>query len=113
MAMNVLHNERKGTFGKIGLAWLPDGARWGVRQECLIVSAAVIVTGEPESARRPENQQRGRKQEPPRPPRWTRPEPAVRGIPKKFRRIKRRDIIAGEIIVPLKSSPGGINDKSC
>ena len=59
IAMDVLHDERERTFAQISLARLAHGTGWRVGPERLIVSASIIIAGEPESARRPENQERG------------------------------------------------------
>ena len=60
IAMHVLHDEREGTFAEIGFARLADGAGRRIGPERFVICAAVIITGEPESARRPKNQKRGR-----------------------------------------------------
>ena len=49
-----------------------------VRPERLVVGAAVVVAGEAEPARRPEDEERGRKRHRGRPPARLRPEPGVR-----------------------------------
>ena len=59
IAMDVLHDEREGTFAQIGLARLAHRAGRRVGPECLVVGAPIIITGEPKPARRPENQERG------------------------------------------------------
>ena len=68
IAMHVLHDERKGTLAEIRLARFADGAGRRIGPERFVVGAAIVITGEPESARRPKNQKRRRKQQPARPP---------------------------------------------
>ena len=60
IAMDVLHDEREGTLAQIGLARLAHRAGRRVGPERFVISASIIITGEPEPARRPENQERGR-----------------------------------------------------
>ena len=56
IAMNVLHDEWKGIFAQISLSRLADSAGGWVGPKCFVVSAAVVVTGEPKTRRRPQNQ---------------------------------------------------------
>src|SRR5215813_14413994 len=56
VAVNILHDERKRTLAQITFAWLAYGACRRISPECFVVGAAIIVTGEAESARGPKNQ---------------------------------------------------------
>ena len=68
IAMHILHDERKGALAEVGAARLADGAGRWIGPESLVVGATVIITGEPKTARRPENEERRRKEKPGRPP---------------------------------------------
>ena len=61
IAMDVLQNQRKRSLPQILLTRLADGARRRVGPERLVVRAAIVVAGDAEPARRPQNQQRRRK----------------------------------------------------
>src|SRR5437879_13546035 len=99
--MNVLHNERERTFAPIALARLDHGAGRQISPERLVVRAAVVVTGHSKPSGRPKNQQRRRENKPAWPPARFRYKPAVWRVDEHFRRIKRRDVIANEIIPTL------------
>src|SRR4029079_10822665 len=109
--MHILHDERKGTLAEVGAARLADGAGRWIGPESFIVGTTVIITGEPKTARRPENEKGRRKEEPGRPPKGFGPEPAVRRGAKKLRRIKGRKVGAEIIIFSLERRPGRINDE--
>ena len=111
ITMHVLHDEREGALAKISAARFPDGAGRWIGPESLVVGATVIVTGEPKTARRPEDEKRRRKEEPGGPPKRFRAKPTVRRSAKKLRRIKRRKVGAEIIIFSLERRPGRINDK--
>src|SRR6266480_8084646 len=51
IAVHVLHDERERTLAEICFARLAHRARGRVRPECFVVRAAIIITGQPESAR--------------------------------------------------------------
>src|SRR6266568_1510585 len=72
IAMHVLHDEWERTFAEISFPWFAHCARRRVCPKRFVVSAAVVITGEPKSARRPQNQKRRRKQQPRGPPTWFR-----------------------------------------
>src|SRR4051812_31222713 len=112
VAMHVLHDQRKRTLAEVTLPRFADGARRRIRPESLVIGAAIVVAGQPQSARRPENEQGRGKQKPDRPPGRLRAEPALRRIAKKLRRIKRREIRPEMIMVSLERRPRGINDKA-
>jgi len=112
VAMHILHNERKGTLAEVGAARLADGAGRWISPKSLIVGTTVIITGEAKTARRPEDEERRRKEKPRWPPKRLRAEPTVRRSAKKLRRIKWRKIGAEIIIFSLERRPGRINDES-
>ena len=66
--MDVLEDERKRLLAEVLLARLADGAGRRIGPERLVVGAAIVVAGEAEAARRPEDQERGRKRQRRRPP---------------------------------------------
>ena len=55
IAMHVLHDERERALAEIRFARLTDSARGRVRPECFVIRAAIVITGQAESARRPQN----------------------------------------------------------
>ena len=61
VAVDILHDERKGIFAQISLTSLGNGASGWVCPERFVVSAPVVVTGEPKPARSPQNQ-KGRRE---------------------------------------------------
>src|ERR1043166_996987 len=111
VAMDVLHDQRKRFFAQIFFARFADGARGRVGPERFVISAAIIITGETKAARRPEDEQGGRKNHPAGPPRRFGSEPTVRRITKNFRRIKRGEVGTESVMAALEGSPGGINDE--
>src|SRR5262249_31487480 len=75
------------------------------------VGAAVVVTREPEAARRPQDEQRRRVEQPGRPSRRYLAEPGVRGTAKQLRRVERRQIVRARkvVVLVLESRPGGVD----
>ena len=55
IAVHILHDERERSLAQILFARFADRARGRVRPESFVVRAAIIITGQPESARRPQN----------------------------------------------------------
>ena len=53
VAVDVLHDERKGIFAQISFARLADGASGRVSPKSLVISASVVVTGKPKARWRP------------------------------------------------------------
>src|SRR4029079_1103794 len=90
IAMDVLENERKGALTPVRLPRLSHGTRRRILPERLVVGAAIVVAGEAEPARGPENQQRGREWERRGPPAGLRTEPGVRSVAEEERRVHRR-----------------------
>src|SRR5216683_966555 len=60
VAMYVLKDKRKGSLAEIFLAGLAHRARWWIGPKRFVVCAAIVVAGDPESARRPQHQHRAR-----------------------------------------------------
>src|SRR5438445_13439343 len=77
VAVNVLYDEWERTFAEISFARLAHCARRRVCPKGFVISAAVVIAGEPKSARRPQNQKRRRKQQPCGPPNCFSSEPSV------------------------------------
>src|SRR5688500_18836819 len=109
--VDVLQDERKRVFAEVLVARFADGARRRIRPERLVIGAAVVIAGESEPAGRPEDQQRGRERQRPRPPSGFGPEPAVWTVAKEERRIKRREIRPELVMLPLKRGPRRIDDE--
>ncbi len=61
VAVNVLHDERKRIFTEISLSRLTHRTGGRVRPKRFVISAAVVITGEPETGGRPQNQKGWRK----------------------------------------------------
>ena len=110
--MDVLHEEGKGILAAIRLTRFADRAGRRIGPERLVVSPAVIVAGQPKTARRPEDQQRGRKRKPTRPPTRSRPEPTVGRVAEKLRRIERREVRSRAIVHALKRRPGRVDNEA-
>src|SRR3954468_21267685 len=110
--MHSLHDQRKRPFAPIRLPRLANGAGRRVCPEGFVIRAAIIITGEPKSARRPQDEKRGRKRQQCGPPSWLRPKPAVWRIPKQFRRVKWRNVVAEIVVHSLKCGPRRRNEES-
>ena len=55
IAVHILHDQRERTFTEISFARFADRARGRVGPKCFVIGAAIIITGEPKSARRPQD----------------------------------------------------------
>src|SRR5437870_3102337 len=55
IAVNILHDERERALAQISFARLADRACRRVGPERFIISATIVVAGQPESSRRPQN----------------------------------------------------------
>ncbi len=103
-------------FAQKFFARFADGAVEWVGPERLVIGAAIIITGETKTGRRPQNQKRRRKRQPRRPPAgfWTKN--GMRRGAEEFRRIKRRQIICAILIEPivgsLKCRPSRVDQES-
>src|SRR5579871_254175 len=111
VAMKILKHQREPTLAQILVARLAHRAGRRVRPERLVVSAPVVITGEPETARDPKDQERGRKRQETGKPGRLRPEPSMRRVAPDFRRIKRRDIRTGRVVGILERGPRGVHQK--
>src|SRR5688572_28629359 len=56
IAVHVLHDQREGTLAEIRFSRFAHGAGRRIGPERLVIGAAIVITGEPQSARRPENE---------------------------------------------------------
>ena len=82
VAMDVLQDEGEPTLAPVALARLADRAGGRISPERFVVGPAVVIAGEAKPARRPEDQQGGRKDQPARPPGWLLPNQACSELPK-------------------------------
>src|SRR5687767_4455174 len=101
--MNVLQNQRERTFATIRFSRLTNGAGWRVGPEGFVISAAIVVAGDPKSCRRPQNQY-CRSQQCRKPGRRF-AKPGMRRISEELRGIERREIRSPVIVIALKCSP--------
>src|SRR5258707_73793 len=60
VAMYVVNDQRKGPLAQILLTRLTHGTRWRICPKCFVISAAIVITGDTESAGRPKDQHRAR-----------------------------------------------------
>ena len=113
IAVDVLDDEREPALAEVLLARLADGASGRIRPERLVVGAAVVVAGEPEPDRSPENQRRGREVQERRPPRRLRrsAEPRVRRRAEQQRRVHRRQVRPALVVRVRVPGPGRIDDE--
>ena len=88
VAVHILDDERERAFAEKRFASLADGTVDRVRPKCLVIRAAIIIAGETETGRRPQNQKCRRERQPARPPRRQLTKGMRRGAPE-FRRIER------------------------
>lgn len=109
--VNILQDQRKGTLARVLFFRLRNGAGNRVEKKRLVISPPVIITGEPEQARRPQDQQGRGEGQPARPPTRFRPEQAMRRSTEYLRRIQGRQVRTVVIILPLKRRPGGVDHK--
>src|SRR2546426_5200948 len=110
--MDVLEDERQRVLAPIPVACLPDGAGGGIGPERLVVGAAIVVAGQPESGRGPKYQKRRRERKPPRPPLRLWPEPGMRRVAEDLRRVEGREIRSPGVVGPLESRPGCVDDEA-
>src|SRR5262249_51038921 len=115
IAMAVLQDQWKSTLAPVAFARLADGAVGRVGPERLVVSAPVVVAGEAEAGRRPQDQEGRREDQPAGPPGGPLAENVVRRSPEEFRRIKGREVILAVLVEPvviaLKSRPRRVDDE--
>ncbi len=111
VAVHVLQDQRERALAAVALARLAHRAGRRVGPERLVVGAAVVVAGQAEAARRPQDQERGRPRQPAEPPRWLGPEPGMVGVTEELGRVERRKVVAVGVVLALESSPGGVDDE--
>src|SRR3954468_8489556 len=109
--VHVPEDEREESLPQVAVARFSNRAGQRIGPERFVIGAAIVITGEAESARRPQNQQRCRKRERARPPPGFRAEPRVRAVAKQQRRIERRQVRAIFEMVALKGSPCRVDDE--
>ena len=98
-------------FAPIVFTRFADGAGGRIGPESFVISAAIIIAGQPESAGRPQDEESRGPWEPGGPPTGFGSEPAVPGFAEQFRGIEGREVRTGVVIAALKSGPGGIENK--
>ena len=111
VAVQVLHDERERVLAPVARPRLAHPARRRVVPERLVVGPAVVVAGEPEADRRPQNQERGRERYRARPPARSRPEQAVRRVAEDLGRVERREIRPEVVVLALERRPRGVHDE--
>ena len=108
--MDILDDQRERALTEVGLARLADSAGRRIGPERLVVSAAVLIASEAESAGRPEDQHGGG--HPYGHPRGSFSQPGiVAGFAEQLGRIERREIGAEAVVSALHRRPSGINDE--
>src|SRR3954468_22416783 len=80
--VHVLEDEREESLAQVAVARVSNGAGQRIRPERLVIGASIVITGEAESAWRPQKEQRCGKRERARPPAGFRPEPRVMAVAK-------------------------------
>src|SRR4029078_5634031 len=111
IAVYVLKYERKRPFAQIRFSRFTDGARRRIGPERLVVGAAVVIAGEPEAARRPQNEERGRKGQRTGPPRRLRYETRLAAVSKQQRRVEGGEIRAEFEMIALEGGPRRVHDE--
>ncbi len=110
--MEVLEDERKGSFAEIGLARFADGARRRIRPERFVIRAAVVVAGEAEEAGDPEDEKCGREWQESGVPAGFGTEQRVGRIAEDLRRVKGREIGAESVVRVLECGPVGVDEEA-
>ena len=111
VTMEVLQNQGKASFAEITLARLAYRARGRVGPERFVVCAAVVITGQPEEARDPKDEERRGKVQKARIPRRLGAEQGMRGTAEDFGRVKRRNVGSKRVVAVLPRRPCGVNQK--
>ena len=88
----------------------PTAHDGGSAPERLVVRPPVVVAGDPESGRGPEDEERGRERQPRRPPGRLRPEQAVRRVAEQLGRVQRREVAAVSVVLALDPGPGQVDE---
>ena len=113
VAMDVLDDEREPAFAEVLLPGFTHGAPGRVGPERLVVCPSVVIAGESEPDRAPENQRGRREVQERRPPgRLGRSaEPGVRGRPEQERRVHRREVRAPLVVRVRIPRPRRVDDE--
>ena len=111
VAVQVLHDQRERVLAPVARSRLAHAARRRVVPERLVVGAAIVVAGQPEADRRPQDQERRREGHRIRPPARPRPQEAVRRVSEDLGRIERREIRPRVIVLALERRPRGVHDE--
>src|SRR6185369_11085780 len=82
--VHVLQNQRKRALTSVMFARLTYCAGRRISPKRFVISPTVVVARQPESARRPQDDQRGRPRQPGRKPCGLRTKPTVRRITEQF-----------------------------
>src|SRR5260370_17610305 len=109
--MHVPQDKGERVLAAVVRPGLADGAGWRVRPERLVVSAPVVIAGESETTRRPEDNEGGRPGQPRRPPPRLRAEPAPRRFAEDLGGVERRQIRPEVVVRALKRGPRGVGDE--
>ena len=87
IAVDILQDQRKGSFAQVCLPRLANGARRRIGPKSLVISPSIVVARHAKSPGRPENQHRSC--DPDRHPAWVWSKPTLVGGAEQFGRIKR------------------------
>lgn len=109
--MNILDDEGKRVFAAIGFAGFRNGTGRRIGPEGPIISTAIIITGQPKDARRPQYQECRRPGKEWRPPAWFGAKPAMGAVAKEFWRIQGAQVVTECIMPALEGSPGNIDEE--
>src|SRR5262249_11677611 len=106
VTVQILDEQRELRFAPVGLARLAYGARRWIGPEGFVICAAIVIAGESESARSPQNEHRRGEGNESRPPAWS--------AGHEQRRIHRRQIARARkrIVRVLERGPGRVDDES-
>src|SRR5437016_2210565 len=75
--VQVLQDQWQSALAPVTLTRFADGARRGIGPKRFVIGSAIIIASDAETARRPQDQQGGRKDQPAGPPGRLRTEPAM------------------------------------
>src|SRR5439155_1093350 len=95
--VHVLEDEGERRLAPIAVPWLAHRTGYGVEEEGPIVGLAVVVARQPEAEREDENQKRRRERPPRRPQQW---------------RIEGREVRAPLVVRPGPCRPGGVDGEA-
>src|SRR5205814_1199722 len=110
-AVAVLQDERKVALAPVRRARLAHRARRRVLPERLVVGAAIVIAGEAEPARRPENQQCCGERQRRRPPAGLGAEQRARPGAEQEWRVERREVRTEFVVRALEGRPCRIDDE--